>query len=103
MHFSTKSIAEFNGLSLSQKQQMLRIAMEKMSAVQKITLAVIKLILLSAAFLLIANVHSWWLLVYLLLVGISYPVVTTPITLLFCKPYYQAARAEIDAKHTQGD
>lgn len=103
MHFSTKTIAEFDGLTLSQKQQMLRLAMEKMPAMQKITLAIIKLVLLSAVFLLIANVHSWWLLVYLLVVGVSYPIITTPITLLFCKPYYKTARTELERKLTQGD
>ena len=99
MYFSTKNISELNGLSVKQRQDVIHKAVANLSAGKKITLNVVKIACLTPIFLLLANIESWWLLLYLLIVGICYPLITTPLTLMFIKPLLANARKELEANN----
>ncbi|MEC8327322.1 MAG: DUF6170 family protein [Pseudomonadota bacterium] len=96
MYFSTKNIPELDGLSVRQRQEVIHLAMANLPASKKITLNVVKIACLTPIFLLLANIESWWLLLYLLIVGLCYPLITTPLTLMFIKPRLKEARAEFE-------
>lgn len=99
MYFSTKNISELNGLSVKQRQEVIHKAVANLPAGKKITLNVVKIACLTPIFLLLANIESWWLLLYLLIVGICYPLITTPLTLMFIKPLLESARKELEANN----
>ncbi|ATC98110.1 MULTISPECIES: DUF6170 family protein [Pseudoalteromonas] len=96
MYFSTKNIPELDGLSVRQRQEVIHLAVANLPASKKITLNVVKIACLTPIFLLLANIESWWLLLYLLIVGLCYPLITTPLTLMFIKPLLKEARAEFE-------
>ncbi|MGB0860491.1 MAG: DUF6170 family protein [Pseudoalteromonas spongiae] len=96
MYFSTKNISELDGLSVRQRQEVIHLAVANLPASKKITLNVVKIACLTPIFLLLANIESWWLLLYLLIVGLCYPLITTPLTLMFIKPLLKEARAEFE-------
>ncbi|KPV97273.1 MULTISPECIES: DUF6170 family protein [Pseudoalteromonas] len=96
MYFSTKNIPELDGLSVRQRQEVIHLAVANLPASKKITLNVVKIACLTPIFLLLANIESWWLLLYLLIVGLCYPLITTPLTLMFIKPLLKEARTEFE-------
>ena len=96
MYFSTKNISELDGLSVRQRQEVIHLAVANLPASKKITLNVVKIACLTPIFLLLANIESWWLLLYLLIVGLCYPLITTPLTLMFIKPLLKEALAEFE-------
>ena len=96
MYFSTKNIPELDGLSVRQRQEVIHLAVANLPASKKITLNVVKIACLTPIFLLLANIESWWLLLYLLILGLCYPLITTPLTLMFIKPLLKEARAEFE-------
>ncbi|MCF6457091.1 DUF6170 family protein [Pseudoalteromonas sp. MMG024] len=96
MYFSTKNIPELDGLSVRQRQEVIHLAVANLPASKKITLNVVKIACLTPIFLLLANIESWWLLLYLLIVGLCYPLITTPLTLMFIKPLLKETRAEFE-------
>ena len=87
---------ELQGLSLNDRQQIVHIAIANLPAVKKVTLNVAKLAFLTPIFLLLANIESWYLLFGLLVVGLSYPLITTPLTLSFVRPFLSQARREFE-------
>ena len=96
MYFSTQKIPELAGLSVKERQQIVHLAVSNLPAVKKVTLNICKLVCLTPIFLLLANIESWYLLIGLLIVGLSYPLITTPLTLSFIKPYLTQARKEFE-------
>lgn len=102
MYFSTRNMPELQGLSISDRQAILHLAMTKLPATQKVTLNIIKILCITPIFLLLANIDSWWLLLYLLIVGVSYPIITTPITLFFVKPFISEAKQEFEINKIKG-
>lgn len=98
MYFSTKNIPELAGLSVRERQEVIHLAVASLPAGKKITLNVVKIACLTPLFLLLANIDSWWLLLYLLIVGLCYPLITTPLTLTFIKPLLADARKEFESK-----
>lgn len=102
MYFSTKNIPELDRLSVRERQEVIHLAVANLPAGKKITLNVIKIACLTPIFLLLANIESWWLLLYLLIVGLCYPLITTPITLTFIKPLLANARKEYENKKDKG-
>jgi hypothetical protein len=96
MYFSTQKMPELNGLTLSERQQIVHMAITNLPAVKKVTLNITKIAFLTPIFLLLANIESWYLLIGLLFVGVSYPLITTPLTLTFVRPYLTQSRKEFE-------
>jgi hypothetical protein len=95
MYFTSRNIPGLEGLKYTQRAQIVRLALSYLSVPQKTILNIIKLILLTPIFLILAKIDSWEILIYLLIVGFCYPLITTPITLYFAKQHIAKAKAEI--------
>jgi len=95
MYFTSRNIPELSGLKYTQRAQIIRLALSYLSVPQKTILNIIKLVFLTPLFLILARIDSWEILIYLLIVGFCYPLITTPISLYFAKQHINKAKAEI--------
>jgi len=93
MYFTSRNIPELSGLKYTQRAQIIRLALSYLSVPQKTILNIIKLVFLTPLFLILARIDSWEILIYLLIVGFCYPLITTPISLYFAKEHINKAKA----------
>ncbi|OHU87493.1 MULTISPECIES: hypothetical protein [Pseudoalteromonas] len=85
---------------LRDKQRILAIALDEMPAMRKVALRIAKLTVLIPFFIALAYVEGWSLLPILLLAGLSYPLLTSPIEIQFAKPWLSNA---VDKFESQQD
>ncbi|MCF6434617.1 hypothetical protein [Pseudoalteromonas sp. MMG022] len=85
---------------LRDKQRILAIALDDMPAMRKVALRIAKLSVLIPFFIALAYVEGWSLLPILLLAGLSYPLLTSPIEIQFAKPWISNA---VDKFESQQD
>ncbi|CAM3932220.1 hypothetical protein [Pseudoalteromonas byunsanensis] len=76
---------------LRDKQRILAIALDEMPATRKVTLRIAKLTVLIPFFIALAYFEGWSLLPILLVAGLSYPILTSPIEIIFAKPWLNEA------------
>lgn len=98
-----RKIKELEGLNLRQRHEAIQLALNELSGGQKVMLRLIKLILLSPVFFIIAKVHSWWILPWLLLVFFMYPMLTKPLEVMFAKPFLQNAANKVRFEASNND
>ncbi|SFD62655.1 DUF6170 family protein [Pseudoalteromonas denitrificans] len=94
MYLTSRSIPELSGLKYTQRAQIIRLALSYLSVPEKTVLNLIKLLFLTPIFLILARIDSWEILIYLLITGICYPLITNPISIYFAKKYIDKAKAE---------
>lgn len=94
IYFNSQSIPELQGLTFSQRMQVVRAAADRLSVPIKIALNIIKLILLSAMFILIARAEGWTIVGYVLLLVIVYPLITRPLTFFLCRDQFATIRRQ---------
>lgn len=95
LYFSSRAIPELAGLNLNQRMQVIRATADQLPAPTKIILNIIKLLILTPLFLLIARSSGWEIVAYVVLLLISYPVITRPITFALCRPKMPAMRQKL--------
>lgn len=95
MYFTSRQFPQLENLSIKQRTEIVRQAVLLLSTPKKTLLNVFKLALLTPIFLLLANIDNWWLLIYLLIVGLLYPLITTPLTLHFVKDHIDEAKQKV--------
>ncbi len=91
IYFFSSQLPELQTFKIRERQQLIAIALSHLKPISKIALSICKLLLLAPLFLIIAYFEGWVLLPLLLLAGLSYPLLTTPIELMFAKPHLQTA------------
>jgi len=94
LYFNSQNIPELAGLTFAQRMQVIRTAADKLSAPIKIALNIIKLILLSTLFILIARAEGWTIVGYVLLLVIAYPLITRPLTFYLCRDQFATIRRQ---------
>jgi hypothetical protein len=94
IYFFTSQIPELKAFKVRQRQQIIALALSHLSPMNKITLSVCKLAFLAPLFLGLAYFEGWMLLPWLLLAGVSYPLLTTPLENIFALPHLQTAIKE---------
>ncbi|WP_042142332.1 MULTISPECIES: DUF6170 family protein [unclassified Pseudoalteromonas] len=94
MYFTSRNMPELKGLKYTQRAQIVRLALTHLSVPQKTILNILKLLLLTPIFLIIAKIDSWEIMFYLLIVGFCYPLITTPVSLHFAQKYIEQAKSE---------
>ncbi|WP_404339007.1 hypothetical protein [Pseudoalteromonas mariniglutinosa] len=99
IYFFSSQLPELSAYKVRERQLIVAIALSHLTAVSKILLAIAKLVLLTPLFFILAYFEGWILLPLLLLAGISYPLLTTPLELMFAKPHLKTAIAQ----NKQGD
>lgn len=95
LYFSSRAIPELAGLDLQQRMQVIRQAADQLPAPTKVILNIIKLLILTPLFLLMARSSGWEIIGYIVLLLISYPVITRPITFALCRPKMTAIRQKL--------
>ncbi|CAM3866020.1 DUF6170 family protein [Rheinheimera salexigens] len=95
LYFSSRGIPELAGLDLNQRMQVIRLTADQLPAPTKVMLNIIKLLILTPLFLLIARSTGWEIVGYMVLLLISYPVITRPITFALCRPRMTAVRQKL--------
>ncbi|MBB1293631.1 MAG: hypothetical protein ACJAVX_000981 [Pseudoalteromonas rhizosphaerae] len=87
----SSQVTQLKSFKIRQRQQIIAIAVSMLTPMQKISLRIIKLILLIPVFLSLAYIEGWLLLPVLLVAGLSYPLLTTPVEIQFSKHYLSKA------------
>lgn len=99
MTFFSSQVTALKPFKIRQRQQIIALALSRLTPMQKISLRILKLLLLTPVFLSLAYFEGWLLLPALLITGMAYPLLTTPVEIMFAKGYLQQAIAEF----TQGE
>jgi hypothetical protein len=85
---------------LREKQQILALAISELSAKQKVCLRISKLCVLIPFFIMFAHIKGWLIIPMLLLAGLLYPLLTSPIDIWFAKPHFTKAISLFEQKNT---
>lgn len=95
LYLNSKNIPELAGLNFSQRMDILRRAADMLPVPTKIGLNIVKLLVLTPLFLLIARASGLDILWYALALVVLYPLVTRPLTFLLCRPFLQKVRQQL--------
>lgn len=95
LYFNSQKIPELQGLPFSQRMELIRKAADRLPTPQKVLLNILKLLILTPLFILIARSSGWEILGYVLLLLITYPLVTRPVTYHLCRPLLAKLRKDI--------
>ena len=95
LYFNSRNIPELAGLSFDQRMTVIRRATDNLAVPTKISLNILKLLILTPLFLLIARSSGWEIVGYIVLLLISYPVITRPITFALCRQYFAPLRRQL--------
>lgn len=95
IYLNSQSIPELAGLNFSQRMQVIRQAADKLPVPTKITLNIIKLLVLVPLFLLIARADGWAIAGYAVLLVLVYPLITRPLTFALCRKQLHQVRQQL--------
>ncbi len=95
LYLNSQKIPELAGLNFAQRMQVLRKAADSLPAPTKITLNIIKLLVLVPLFLLIARADGWAIAGYAALLLVLYPLLTRPLTFALCQKNLQQIRQQL--------
>ncbi|KMT66655.1 DUF6170 family protein [Catenovulum maritimum] len=90
-YFKSSQIPELENYSFKDRSQILAIALTFMTAPDKFILNLLKLLIITPVFILAARAAEWWVLIPMLLAGIFYPIITTPVQLTLSAKYIEKA------------
>ncbi len=85
--FFSSQLDELKHLKVRKRQDVIALSLSMLSPTDKVLLRIIKLLLLSPLFLIFAVFEGWLLIPFLLLGGLCYPLLTTPIEINFAKKH----------------
>lgn len=91
MHFNLRNIEQLKPYKLREKQQIIAIAISQLEATERVLLSCCKLAILMPFFISLAYFEGWYLFPPLLLAGVLYPLLTTPLEIAFTKNKLDAA------------
>jgi hypothetical protein len=89
--FFSSQLNELKHLKLRERQNVIAQALTMLSPSNKVLLRIIKLLFIFPVFFILNVFEGWVLLPFLLIVGLSYPLLTTPIEILFAKKHLNEA------------
>ncbi|GEB71687.1 MULTISPECIES: DUF6170 family protein [Pseudoalteromonas] len=89
--FFSSQIDELKQLKIRQRQQVIALSLSMLSPTDRVLLRIIKLVLLSPLFLIFTVFKGWILIPFLIIGGLCYPLLTTPIEINFAKKHLAEA------------
>ena len=89
--FFSSQIYELKQLKIRQRQQVIALSLSMLSPTDRVLLRIIKLVLLSPLFLIFTVFKGWILIPFLIIGGLCYPLLTTPIEINFAKKHLTEA------------
>lgn len=95
LYFNSQKIPELAGLNFGQRMIVLRKAADRLPVPVKISLNIVKLLILFPLFLLIAQSSGMLILYYALLLLVLYPLLTRPLTFFLCRKNLAVIRQEL--------
>jgi hypothetical protein len=95
LYLNSQKIPELAGLSFPQRMAVIRSAADKLPVPTKITLNIVKLLVLVPLFLLIARAEGWAIAGYIVLLVLAYPAITRPLTFALCRKNFAAVRRQL--------
>jgi hypothetical protein len=100
LYLNSQKIPELAGLNFAQRMEVIRKAADNLSAPKKITLNIIKLLIIFPLFLLIARLlladsDTAKLMFGVVLLLIAYPVITRLITFALCRHDFARIRQQL--------
>ena len=95
LYLNSQKIPELAGLSFPQRMAVIRGAADKLPVPTKITLNIVKLLVLVPLFLLIARAEGWAIAGYIVLLLVAYPAITRPLTFALCRKDFAAVRRQL--------
>jgi hypothetical protein len=95
LYFNSKNIPELAGLNFAQRMRVVQTAADRLAAPTKISLNIVKLLILTPLFILIARADGWAIAGYILLLGILYPLITRPLTFAICRSQFRSVRRQL--------
>ncbi|MEL0640857.1 DUF6170 family protein [Pseudoalteromonas aliena] len=87
----SSQINELKQFKIRQRQEIIALSLDMLSPSERVLLRIMKLILLSPLFLIFTVFQSWLLIPFLILGGLCYPLLTTPIEIYFAKKNLSSA------------
>ena len=96
MYLTSQKIPELAGLKLQQRMQVIKQAVGMLSTPQKVLLNVVKLVILTHFFSVLARFEGWILAPYLLIAGLIYPLITNPVTFHLTRKYLSDSRKKLN-------
>ncbi|MEM5549688.1 hypothetical protein WNY63_02915 [Pseudoalteromonas neustonica] len=100
--FLSSQLPQLKHLKVRQRQDIIAIALSMLSPMQKISLRIAKLTLLIPLFFSLVYIDGWLMILALIVTGISYPILTTPVEIQFSKPFLAEA-IKLYNKEKQGE
>lgn len=95
LYLNSRSIPELAGLSFPQRMAVIRKAADNLAVPTKISLNILKLLILVPLFLLIARANGWAIAGYILLLVVLYPLITRPVTFALCRKDFSRVRSQL--------
>ena len=95
LYLNSQNIPELAGLTFAQRMEVIRKAADELPVPTKITLNIVKLLILVPLFLLIARADGWAIAGYILLLIVAYPAITRPLTFAVCRKDFARLRAQL--------
>lgn len=92
IYFTSRKIPALQGLKFTQRADIIKIALSYMSTPQKTILNILKLLIITPLFLILASVDGWHVLLYLVAVGLTYPLITNPLSYYFIRNNLERAK-----------
>lgn len=83
--FFSSQIKELKHLKIRQRQAVIAYSLTLLSPTERVMLRIVKLLLLSPLFLIFTFFKGWLIIPFLLIGGLFYPLLTTPIEINFAK------------------
>lgn len=94
IYFSPRQVPELKQFTLTERAALVLQAQHLMPTPRRWLANMIKLVVLSALFVLLINVQGWyWQVLTLLAAGLSYPLLLQPVNLNLARPYIPKAVA----------
>lgn len=94
--FSSNKLSELKNYTLTQRQQILALAANKLTAPEKFILNVLKLFMLVPPFLFLAQLEGIFFIASLMSVLIIYFILLRPVSLFFTRKYLSTAIKQFD-------
>lgn len=83
----SSQLDELKHLKIRKRQEVIALSLSMLSPTEKVLLRIIKLLLLSPLFLIFTIFKGWILIPFLIIGGLCYPLLTTPIEINFAKKH----------------
>lgn len=87
----SSQLPQLQHLKVRERQTVIALALSMLPPIQKVSLRIAKLILLTPVFASLVYIEGWLMLGALLIAGLSYPLLTSPVEIAFAKPFLARA------------